>query len=103
MSRLPLKSKQMLVNVNWDLEHIQNPRVHQICPLTFYGKLTFKSIFHFGQHFTKNLKGSFRMGMEGQKSAVVSKHGLVGSSAKPRNFLSRVTGAKNMYFLGPET
>ena len=58
--------------------------------LTVLWQIDFLShIFHFGLHFRSNLKGSL-MGWEVKNLfSCQSKHGLVGSSAKTRNFLSR--------------
>ena len=60
-------------------------------------------IFHFGLHFRSNLKGSL-MGWEVKNLlSCQSKHGLVGSSAKTRNFLSRESQEwKTCTFLGPK-
>ena len=60
-------------------------------------------IFHFGLHFRSNLKGSL-MGWEVKNLlSCQSKHGLVGSSAKTRHFLSRESQEwKTCTFLGPK-
>ena len=88
----------------WFVEDtLEHPRVHfkYFYSWRFFGKLTFKSYFSLWSSFQVKFESSL-MGWEVKNLlSCQSKHGLVGSSAKTRNFLSRESQEwKTCTFLG---
>ena len=93
-----------MFNVNWwfvedTLEYISNFFMVD----GFVANWHLSQILYFGLHFRSNLKGLL-MGWEVKNLlSCQSKHGLVGSSAKTRNYLSRESQEwKTCTFLGPK-